>query len=136
VLLRIPIGTAFSEEVIFRGALYGAMSRSRQPTTTAIITSVLFGLWHVLPALGSARGHVGLAGLPRAHGPAWIALSVGITTVAGLALTYLRRASGSVVSPWLAHSAANCTGYLVTWLARGGVEPARAEPVEASNDPG
>jgi membrane protease YdiL (CAAX protease family) len=134
VLLRIPIGTALSEEIIFRGALFGAISRNRNPTATAAVTAVLFGLWHVLPALGSVRGNAGRSGWPRAHGPAWIALSVGLTSIAGLALAFLRHASGSVVSPWLAHSAANSTGYLVAWLTRRRSQQVCGEPAATFHD--
>ena len=56
VAIRIPLGTALPEELIFRGALFAVLSRSRDRLTAALISSMLFGFWHLGPGLrrGSA----------------------------------------------------------------------------------
>ena len=64
-------------------------------------------------------------------------LVVGGATLTGLSsfgLTWLRSRSGSLIAPWLIHSAVNTIGYLVgvrAWRAphrlRGGHVPARSE---------
>src|SRR5262249_25355180 len=50
----IPVGTVLFEEVAFRGVLWGLLRRVRGTWTATIVSSVLFGLWHVLPSLGLA----------------------------------------------------------------------------------
>ena len=50
-LVRIPLGTALPEEVIFRGSLLGLFTQRHSPATAAWMTSILFGVCHVLPTL-------------------------------------------------------------------------------------
>ncbi len=57
-LVRIPLGTALPEEVIFRGSLLGLFTQRHSPAVAASMSSILFGAWHVLPTLrtrGCAR---------------------------------------------------------------------------------
>ena len=49
LLLRIPFGTAMSEELIFRGALLGLYLQRHRPWVAVVMSSAVFGLWHVLP---------------------------------------------------------------------------------------
>ena len=51
VLVRIPLATAAAEELMFRGALEGILSQRRSRAEAAVISAVLFGAWHILPAL-------------------------------------------------------------------------------------
>ena len=50
----IPFGTVALEEIAFRSVLWGMLSRHLRPWQVLVTTSVLFGFWHVMPAL-----HVG-----------------------------------------------------------------------------
>ncbi|MCB1256809.1 MAG: CPBP family intramembrane metalloprotease, partial [Microthrixaceae bacterium] len=50
VLVVIPVGTVVVEELIFRSALHGLLSTVLRPVPAMAVGSVLFGLWHVLPA--------------------------------------------------------------------------------------
>ena len=59
VFVRIPFGTALPEELIFRGAILGLLSRYHPPHTAAALSSILFGLWHIAPTVDrieSGRG--------------------------------------------------------------------------------
>ncbi|WP_246239840.1 CPBP family intramembrane glutamic endopeptidase [Acrocarpospora corrugata] len=56
-LLQVPIGTVLLEEIAFRGVLPALLSRSVRPRTAAALSSLLFGLWHILPALDMARAN-------------------------------------------------------------------------------
>jgi membrane protease YdiL (CAAX protease family) len=47
----VPLGTVLLEEVAFRGVLLGLVRRHRSATWASITSSVLFGLWHILPSL-------------------------------------------------------------------------------------
>jgi uncharacterized protein len=116
-LIRIPIGTALPEEVIFRGAVLGILLRYQHPFLAGAISSSLFGLWHIVPAMRTISTPSAAGATWRERRVPWVAATVGITSVAGFLLTLLRFSSSSIVAPWLAHSAANSTGYLATWFA-------------------
>jgi membrane protease YdiL (CAAX protease family) len=116
-LVRIPLGTALPEEVVFRGALLALLSRRHSPLFATGLTSLLFGLWHVTPTFRRLETHAFSAGHHPARQAAWVATSVGMTTAAGLLLAGLRYRSRSLVAPWLAHSAANAAGLAATWLS-------------------
>lgn len=109
-LVNIPFGTAFSEEIVFRGAIHGLALR-RFGLVGAIATDVtLFGLWH-LGDHGAARD-----ALPSEQHPVVAALAtVGATGAAGAVFSGLRVWSGSVLAPMLAHDALNVAGYLAAW---------------------
>src|SRR5690349_2873771 len=56
-LVVIPLGTVIPEEFAFRGVLWGLLSRRSGRWTASVLSSALFGFWHVAPALagGSAN---------------------------------------------------------------------------------
>jgi membrane protease YdiL (CAAX protease family) len=113
----VPLGTVLLEEVAFRGVLMGLVSRHRGAVWASLTSSVLFGLWHILPSLrlnraneavGSVLG-TGLTGQVLA-----VAGAVGFTAVAGLLLCELRRRSGSLLAAAALHWATNGLGLLIT----------------------
>ena len=53
-LVRIPLGTVVLEELAFRGVLPALVGGGWWRAT--LVSSGLFGLWHVLPSLGSGLG--------------------------------------------------------------------------------
>src|SRR5690348_16366411 len=59
-LVRIPFGTVVFEELAFRGLLPALVGGGRWRAT--LVSSGLFGLWHVLPAMGSANAVSGALG--------------------------------------------------------------------------
>jgi uncharacterized protein len=118
-LVRIPLGTALPEEVIFRGALLGLFTQRHSPVAAASLSSILFGLWHVLPTLrtlplnpAGARAH----GNPKRTASAVLA-AVTATTLAGYGLAWLRFRSGSLAAPAVAHASLNATAYLAARFA-------------------
>lgn len=86
IMIRIPIGTVMFEELAFRGVLLSVLQRCLQPPAAAVIDSALFGLWHIVPTLATARANqiVGLARL------GFVAGSVLATTAGGAVLCALR----------------------------------------------
>jgi CAAX protease family protein len=120
LLIRIPLATAASEELMFRGALEAILARRRSPVTSALISSGLFGAWHILPALDRSLANPGAS---RVHSgskerQAIIVVAVcAVTAVSGLALSWLRGSSGSIVAPIIVHYATNSGGFLGGWLA-------------------
>jgi membrane protease YdiL (CAAX protease family) len=111
----VPLGTVLLEEVAFRGVLLGLVRRHRGATWASITSSVLFGLWHILPSLhlGNANDAVGSAlGVGTAGRVLTVLGVVGFTAVAGLLLCELRRRSGSLLAAAALHWATNGLGLL------------------------
>ena len=114
LLLRIPFGTAMAEELIFRGALLGLFLQRHRPWVAAALSSVVFGVWHVLPTLNSLDTNPGASAatgslLLQAGAVAFVVLATG---VAGMFFSWLRLRSGSILAPWLTHTGFNSIGYL------------------------
>ena len=67
--------------------------------------ALLFGLWHLPPALRDAsdKGAAGAVGV--------VVGTIAVTTVAGAAFAWLRLRSGSLVAPMMAHLATNSFAY-------------------------
>ncbi|MFY9932462.1 MAG: CPBP family intramembrane glutamic endopeptidase [Streptosporangiaceae bacterium] len=113
-LMRIPLGTALPEEVIFRGSLLGLFTQRHSPAVAASMSSILFGVWHVLPTLRTLP--LNPAGA-RVHGNPMRAVGVVLatvtaTTLAGYGLAWLRFRSGSIAAPLVAHASLNGAAYL------------------------
>lgn len=124
VAVRIPLGTVLLEEVAFRGVLYAMLARRHGVRAAIIGSSLLFGLWHVLPSLGLRDANAAVAALVGA-GTAGAVVTVGAAaagaTLGGVLFCELRRRSGSLLAPSSLHWAFNGFGLLFTWSARGSV---------------
>ncbi len=122
----IPAGTVVLEEIAFRSVLWGMLSRHLRTWQVLATTSVLFGLWHVLPSQHLAAGNKGISGATGGEqGALVVAATVVFTTLGGLVFGELRRRSGSVLASAGAHWATNALGVLfglVAWRLDG--EPA------------
>ena len=115
-LVRIPLGTVILEEVAFRGVLYGLLTAEYGVVGATAVSSVLFGLWHVLPS-GSLTKLNPTAGRAFGTRPALaIAVAVLASALAGLVLCELRRVSGSLLAPMMVHWATNALGYVTAFL--------------------
>ncbi len=125
-LVVIPVGTVLLEEVAFRSVLWGLLERRGGTPAALVVTSALFGLWHVLPSLRFANERAGAgttdtttAG-PRpdpAQDPAGgrtrvVAGTVAFTALGGLVMGDLRRRSGSALASAGMHWATNGLGVL------------------------
>jgi membrane protease YdiL (CAAX protease family) len=117
VLVTIPLGTVVLEELAFRGLLLGLLRRVTTTTWAVVADSVLFGLWHVAPAIVSAGDNATLAGVSSSPGGlvATVVATVLTTTGAGLVFCWLRLRSRSIVAPALAHIATNSVTFAVAW---------------------
>jgi membrane protease YdiL (CAAX protease family) len=113
--VTVPVATVLVEEVAFRGVLWGLVAEEWSPTTATATTAVLFGLWHVLPALALVRTHTAVAGgsaPDRRRTVLTVVGTVAFTTAAGVVFAEMRRRSGSVVAPMGLHWATNGLGVL------------------------
>lgn len=113
----IPVGTVLVEEMAFRSVLWGLLRRVLGHPGATVISSVLFGLWHVLPSMrltadnrliGGAVGRGVLAEGLTVTG------SVLFTAVSGVVFCELRRRSGSVLASAALHWATNALSVLAS----------------------
>ncbi len=115
--VRIPLGTALFEEVMFRGLLLAAWLRVTSTGRAVWWSSAVFGVWHVAPTMVALELNsievLGAAGISA------VFAAVAVTTVAGFGFTWLRLRSGSLLAPILAHIATNSFGLLAAVAATG-----------------
>jgi membrane protease YdiL (CAAX protease family) len=114
-LIRIPVGTALWEEVAFRGVLQAALRRVMPGTAAIVVTSGVFGIWHIRPTLQALRVNGLAEDRPRAL--ARTCAAVAGTAAAGVLLSWLRDRSGRLAAPVLVHAAANSGALLAARLA-------------------
>ncbi len=95
LLVRIPIGTVWSEEAAFRAALGTVAADAFGSTVGRLLQSLAFGLSHIADARGTDEPVIG---------------TVLVTGVAGWLFALLRERSGSLAAPMLAHLAINEAG--------------------------
>jgi membrane protease YdiL (CAAX protease family) len=112
-VVRIPIGTVLWEEAAFRGVLQAALRRVMPETATIVVTSTVFGIWHIRPTLQALRVN-GLAS-DRGEAVARVAAGVAATAAGGALLSWLRARSGSLTAPVLLHLATNSGGMVAAW---------------------
>ncbi|MGH2712011.1 MAG: lysostaphin resistance A-like protein [Actinomycetota bacterium] len=119
----ITVGTAFVEELLFRGILMGAWRGASYSDVVAVVgSSLAFGLWHIGPEAAKLRGQ------QDATQKKWlpsISTAVLATTVLGGLLGLLRLASGSIWPCVLVHAAINSAGVVA---ARAASQDAKAPP--------
>lgn len=118
-VIRIPLGTVLVEELAFRGVLPALFARGRTHVRASIYASVLFGFWHVLPALNINEVNPvieGLLGDGVAGRIGGVVMAVVGTTLLGLWMCFLRHRSGSLLTTIIAHIASNSGAYLFAWL--------------------
>lgn len=100
VAIHIPLGTVYSEELIFRGTLDPLATRLGRYGKYS--SAMVFGLWHIHPA--------------RVAGDS-VAMTVAVTAASGFVFSWLRRRTGSALAPALAHLALNAGGVLAPRIA-------------------
>jgi uncharacterized protein len=113
----IPVSTVLFEEVAFRGVLWGLVRRVRGTATATVVSSVLFGLWHVLPSLGLSADNeaIGSAvGRGRSAQLITVLATVAFTALSGVVFCELRRRSGSLLASASLHWATNGLGVLAS----------------------
>ena len=116
--VSIVLLTAIPEEFAFRGVLLGSALRLWGPWRASVITSVLFGLWHIEPTLGTMRDNHATAGLSASIGGQVLVVlgAIAVTFVAGLLFCWLRLRSKSLIAPVMAHAATNGLALTVAWF--------------------
>jgi membrane protease YdiL (CAAX protease family) len=110
--------TAIPEELAFRGLLLGSGLRLWGPWRASLITSVLFGLWHIAPTLHTRLHNQGVGHVfSTADGRIFEVLgAIAVTSIAGLAFCWLRLRSKSLIASVLAHAATNGLALAFAWF--------------------
>ena len=93
--VQIPLGTVWSEETAFRGALGTVAAAAFGPRRGCALQAMTFGLTHIPDARGSGEPVLG---------------TIAATSAAGWMFALLRERSGSLLAPMLAHLAVNEAG--------------------------
>jgi membrane protease YdiL (CAAX protease family) len=101
--VRIPIGTVWSEEAAFRGALGTVAAQAFGPGWGRLLQASAFGLSHVADARGAGDSVIG---------------TVLGTVAAGWAFGLLSDRTGSLVAPMLVHLAINEAGAVAALAVR------------------
>jgi membrane protease YdiL (CAAX protease family) len=120
VLVVIPLGTVFPEELAFRGLVLVLLGRWYGVLTGILLSSGLFGLWHIVASLGGGPANaaiVGVVGGDAAGTVTRVIATVVFTTLGGVVLCWLRLRSNSLLAPLLAHWTINALGVIVTLVA-------------------
>jgi membrane protease YdiL (CAAX protease family) len=130
-LLDIPFGTVLIEEFAFRGVMLALVASLSTTTWAVVVTSVLFGLWHVSPALEMHDSH------NATSGSSWVTVlgTVFFTGLSGVGFALLRLFTGSLFPPAALHWAANGTGVVVGWVVHN-ITPRVADVLESGDDAG
>jgi CAAX protease family protein len=117
--VSIVLLTAIPEEFAFRGVLLGSALRLWGPWRASLVTSALFGLWHIAPTFGTmSDNHEFRGAAASVTGQVLLVLgSVAVTFVAGLLFCWLRLRSKSLIAPVMAHIATNGLALTVAWFA-------------------
>jgi len=102
-LVLIPLGTVLCEELAIRGVLSAVAARALPQPAALVVTAVVFGLWHLVPAY-------------RDGGAGEAVAAVAVTTLGGLVFGLLRQRSGSVLAPMGLHLGTNSLGLLAVVL--------------------
>jgi membrane protease YdiL (CAAX protease family) len=116
----IPLGTVLPEELAFRGLLLALLGRRYGVAAGTLLSSGLFGLWHVVASLGGGAANaamVGVVGGDAAGTMVRVVVTVGFTSLAGVGFCWLRLRSGSLLAPILAHWTVNGLGVIVMLVA-------------------
>jgi len=118
-LVRVPFGTVLLEEVAFRGVLLAMLWRRVGVWPGIIASSLVFGLWHILPSLGLTSSNAALGDI-FGSGPSaqlgGVIFAVVFTSIAGVIFCELRRRFDHLIVPMALHWATNGLGYLFAWL--------------------
>jgi uncharacterized protein len=111
--------TAIPEEFAFRGVLLGSGLKLWGPWRASLVTSVLFGLWHIAPTLHTmSDNHIFRGASHSVGGQVLLVLgSIAVTFAGGLVFCWLRLRSRSLVAPIIAHAATDGLALAVAWFA-------------------
>lgn len=124
-LVEVPLGTVLLEEIVFRGVLPAMVAVRVRPgprrrLRADAVAAVLFGLWHILPAmsLGDSNAELAQEVDPMVLQIGGVIGSVLVTAGVAMGLSWMRNRSDSVAAPALLHATSNGLGSALAWVAQ------------------
>ena len=105
IFVRIPIGTAFFEEMLFRGIFYGYLMKKMSQRKTILITSLFFAFWHIIPAYEVVSQHLQITSIGMFLG-LWFVLMLG-SFVGGILFAWIRYRTKNIAGCVIAHALIN-----------------------------
>jgi membrane protease YdiL (CAAX protease family) len=105
IFVRIPIGTAFFEEMLFRGIFYGYLMKKMSQKKTILITSLFFAFWHIIPAYEVVSQHLQATSIGM-FVVLWLVLMFG-SFVGGLLFAWIRYRTKNIAGCIIAHALIN-----------------------------
>jgi membrane protease YdiL (CAAX protease family) len=82
--------------------------------TAVAVSSLLFGLWHIRPTVGTlATNDLAESAWPQVGA---VTVAVVLTTVGGVLFCALRLASRSLVAPLIVHTATNSAAVVAAYV--------------------
>ena len=103
-LVIIPLGTALFEETLFRGVLLGTLLQTSTQRIAVVVSSVVFGLWHLVPEISAGAGVGEIIG------------TVAFTTAVGVLFAVIRLWARHLAAPVLTHTATNSFAYVAALI--------------------
>lgn len=117
LLVRFPLGTALFEEFWFRGIVPAALE-SHGSSNPDLVAAVAFTAWHLIPTASAVDANESIR-LPTLERKALLVAGGSLAAGAGgLVFSAMRRGSGSVAAPWVAHTAINSLWFWVAVRSR------------------
>ena len=115
--IRIPFGTAVLEETAFRGVLLAVLVSGWGWWPGVIVSSILFGLWHIYPALDFHENSEVAEKLPDTFWGKAVSVigNVIATGIAGVVFCLLLGFTGSLFPVIVLHASLNGIGMAVSW---------------------
>ncbi len=119
VLLRIPLGTVLLEEIAFRGVLptlFGGNPAQVWRWRPVLASSLLFGMWHVLPSTALTNGNSAVREMLGGSAVLVAVLAVASTMLVGILLSLACYVGRGLKASMLVHWATNSLGFVAAWL--------------------
>ena len=118
-LVVIPLGTVLWEEIGFRGVLWAQLRERWSTQVATVVSSLLFGVWHALPALRFADANQAAGSVADAQTATigTVVVTIAATAVGGVILCEVRRRSDSLLAPIGLHWAVNGVGVIAVAIA-------------------
>lgn len=116
--VTIVLLTAVPEELAFRGVVLGSARSLWGSRYAVLVSSGLFGLWHIEPTVKTMSGNSAVGGASSSTGGQVLLVlgAIAVTFVAGLLFCWLRLRSRSLLAPFIAHVATNGLALVVAWV--------------------
>ena len=126
LLFRVPFGTAFSEEVIFRSVLLGLLLVNHPNSIAIFVSAILFGLWHIFPTLKNLENNDTLhqKNNPNKQTSNLIATITNVvsTILIGIFFAIVAIETQSFIATWVIHTTINgisiFCGYFLVWKGK------------------